>query len=104
MHEFITISVECEDIYYRVRIRVQHGSLMEVMHSFQVLSVGVFPHLAIGYVVSSNLLPFPRRQIKCDEIYFCAELSCSYCDMNVSKFIKGEGIVRSFKNLLNPSY
>jgi len=59
VHEFITISVECEDIYYIVRIRVQHDSLMEAMHSFQVLSAVVFPHLAMAYVVSSNLFPFP---------------------------------------------
>lgn len=104
MHEFITISVECENIYYTVRIRVQHDSLMEAMHSFPVLSVVAFPHSAIAYVVSSNLFPFPWRQIKCDEVYFCSELSCSYCDMNVSKFIKGEGVFPWLQNLLNPSH
>jgi len=60
VHEFITISVECVDIYYIVRIRVQQDSLMEAMqHSFPVLSVVVFPHSARAYVVSSNLFPFP---------------------------------------------
>jgi len=76
---------------------------MEAMHNFQVLSVVVFPHSAIAYVVSSNLFPFPWRQIKRNDVYFYSELPFSHCDMNVSKFIKEEGVILWFQNLLNPS-